>query len=102
MAISPLTNERLFLDAVAEAKAVRALDGQSAAVKERFYLLGIANDPANGGQTPVDGFEEANGLPKGAVASAASLAVEFQSWLDENNGARRAAYQSILINEPAS
>lgn len=101
MALSTNTNERLFLDGVAEAKAMRALDQQTRAIKERFYLLGIANDPANGGQTPVDGFEEAFGLPKSAVAGAASLAVEFQEWLDANGGARRAAWQTILINEPA-
>lgn len=101
MAISTNTNERLFLDAVAEAKALRALDQQTRAIKERFYLLGIANDPANGGATAVDGFEEAYGLPKSVVTGAASLAIEFQVWLDENNGARRAAYQAVLINEPA-
>ena len=101
MALSTTTNDRLFLDGVAEGRALRALDQQTRAIKERFYLLGIANDPANGGQTPVEGFEEAFGLPKSVVAGAASLAVEFQAWLDDNQGARRAAYQAILINEPA-
>lgn len=101
MAITTETNGRMFLDAVAEGKAMRAIDGQTAAIKERFYLLGIANDPANGGGTPVDGFVEANGLPKSVVAVAASLAIEFQDWLSANNRARRAAFQAILINEPA-
>lgn len=101
MTISTTANERLFLDDVAEAKAMRALDVQTAAIRERFYLLGIANDPANGGAVPVDGFEEAYGLPKTVVTGGASLAIEFQDWLGANNGARRAAYQAILINEPA-
>lgn len=100
-AITTQTNDRLFADSVAAGRAFRDLDGQCRAVKERFYLLGIAQDPENGGQAAVTGFQDANGLPKGVVPKAASLCIEFLDWLSSNSGARFAAYQAILINEPA-
>jgi hypothetical protein len=94
MAISSTTNERFFLDAVAIADRIRAVAAACDAYKERAYAMGIPNRA----ETPVAGFEDANGLTTTDIDKAISLAIEPGDW---HTAGRKTNVQTILRNEPA-
>lgn len=81
IAINEVTNGQLYTDAVNIAADILALKNKCTVFAERLYFIGIPDDPANGGATPVTGFVDALNLTKEDVAAAIGLTLDYRDFV---------------------